>query len=406
MPGRGSAVDAPALRVDDPAFYDDDVFATYAWYRRNSPVHLVEDLSTWVLTRYDDIRYVAKTPTLFSVSHGVLINDVVSQRHLEAEYLGDAGPVSSVDPPRHTALRRLIAPAVTPQAARALEASMQQVCFDVLAEIKPGTEVEWMSEVSSRVPLLVLCEWLGLPTDNVDDLARWSDALLSVTRDLADDERAAAIGAMAEMQEYLAHHIEDRRSDPREDFISLLVQADQSAELSAADIIMWATVMLGGGHETVSAGIGNLMAALASHPDQRRALADDPSLVAGAVEEGLRWCGPTRGALRFVMADTTLDGVQLREGQYVYVIWEAGNRDEQYWDDPERFEIRRPVGANLAFGSGHHLCPGASLARTQTNVLLQELLTRFSSWEIGDGATKIESAFRRGYATLPLIFEA
>jgi cytochrome P450 len=98
--------------------------------------------------------------------------------------------------------------------------------------------------------------------------------------------------------------------------------------------------------------------------------------------------------------------VQLREGQYVYVIWEAGNRDEQHWDEPERFEIRRPVGANLAFGSGHHLCPGASLARTQTNVLLQELLTRFSSWEIGDGATKIGSAFRRGYATLPLIFEA
>jgi cytochrome P450 len=209
------------------------------------------------------------------------------------------------------------------------------------------------------------------------------------------------------MQEYLAQHIEDRRRDPREDFISLLVRAeDQRAELSPADIIMWATVMLGGGHETVSAAIGNLMAALATHPNQRRALVDDPSLVPAAVEEGLRWCAPTRGAVRYVVEDTSLDGARLRKGQYVYVIWEAGNRDGQHWDDPERFEIRRPGGANLAFGSGHHLCPGASLARTQTNVLLSELLSRFSSWVIGDGATKIESAFRRGYTTLPLIFEA
>jgi cytochrome P450 len=283
---------------------------------------------------------------------------------------------------------------------------MRQVCRDVLAEVTPGTEVEWMREVSSLVPLLVLCTWLGLPTDNLDDLTRWSDALLSVTRDLADDERAAAIDAMGEMQEYLAHQIEERRRHPREDFISLLVQADQRAELSPADIIMWATVMLGGGHETVSAAIGNLMAALAAHPEQRRALVDDPSLAADAVEEGLRWCGPTRGALRCVLEDTAVDGAQLRKGQYVYMLWESGNRDEQHWDDPERFDISRPVGANLAFGSGQHLCPGASLARTQTIVLLQELLSRFSSWEIADGATKISSAFRRGYATLPLIFEA
>jgi cytochrome P450 family 142 subfamily A polypeptide 1 len=198
-----------------------------------------------------------------------------------------------------------------------------------------------------------------------------------------------------------------KRTKPAEDLISTLRAAElDNAKLSEENILTWASAVLAGGNETTRALLGSMVDALARHPDQQRLLAANPDLARSAVEETLRWNGPVLGFCRYVTEDVELGGQKLSAGDWVYMLYQAANRDPEVFDNPEVFDITAPrTKDNLAFGIGQHMCPGNQLARLEARVLTEELVARFPRWElVGDGGKRIESTFRSGFLDLPAVF--
>ena len=394
------------VKIDDPLFYKDP-YSIYARLRNEDPVHYHKPLSTWVLTKYDDIRNCARQPDIFSNSAGIFLTDAIGDSPVADDYFAESGElISSLDPPRHSELRRVLAPSFAPPVIDSMEDAIRGDCRDLLDDLEPDSSIDWIASVAEVLPLVVTARLLGLPGDNISDLARWSDELMKFGLVLSDEERAASIEAFSAMNEYMVDQLEAKRDNPGDDVLSVLLSAEIDKEyLSVANILSLATAVLAGGNETTRALLGNMVWAFAQHPDQRQILANDPSLASQAVEETLRWKGPVHGFIRKVSKETELRGKELETGHFIYMLFAAANRDEEWFDEPELFQItRKPDVPNLAFGSGNHQCPGMRLARLEARILLEELIQRFPSWKVTKEPRNIESLFRNGFYDLPVIF--
>jgi cytochrome P450 family 142 subfamily A polypeptide 1 len=269
-----------------------------------------------------------------------------------------------------------------------------------------GRPVDFISTVAEILPLVVIGRLLGLRGSSVTEMARWSDELMKQGQQLSQAERSASVAVFSQMNEYMTEQFAIKRSEPADDLLTTLLNAEiDNARLSEDNILMWASVVLAGGNETTRALLGNAVYELAREPGQRALLARDRSLSGAAVEETLRWNGPVLGFCRYVSRDTGLSGRQLRQGDWVYMLYSAANRDPEAFDQPERFDIAVPRDRpNLAFGVGQHFCPGNQLARLEARVLLEELVARFPSWDLGGRPEPIRSLFRSGFLTLPVTF--
>jgi cytochrome P450 len=214
------------------------------------------------------------------------------------------------------------------------------------------------------------------------------------------------VAAFEELNAFVRQEFERKRCNPGEDLLTTLLAAELDNEkLSEDNILMWASVVLGGGNETTRALLSNSVDALARHPEQLASLAAYPTLAAAAVEETLRWNGPVHGFCRYVTAPTVVRGQQVGEGDWVYMLYDSANRDKDVFADAERFDISaRRQKENLAFGVGQHYCPGNKLARLEATVLLEELVRRFPRWELADEGTRIKSLLRSGFLNLPVVF--
>lgn len=399
---------AALAKIDDPAFYNDP-YGVYARLRAEDPVLLYPSINTWVLTKYDDIRSAARQPEIYSNTGGIFLTDAIAGDSVADEYFGDSGElISSLDHPRHSELRRVIGPAFAPKVIDAMEEGIRNDCRMLLDKIEPGVEVDWLAVVGETLPLIVIARLLGLPGDNIEELARWSDEIMKLGMVMSDEERAESVKTFSAMNDYIISQFDEKRTNPGDDVLSVLLTAELDKEhLSVANILAMASAVLAGGNETTRALLGNMIWAFAEHPEQRELLADDPSLAINAVHETLRWKGPVHGFIRKVIKDAELRGKQLQTGQFTYFVYAAANRDEEVWDDPETFSIARNIDpANLAFGTGPHRCPGSRLARLETRVLLEELIQRFPTWEVTSTPRHIESLFRNGFYDMPVTFNA
>ena len=399
---------AALARIDDPAFYNDP-YGTYARLRSEAPVFLYAPINTWVLSKYHDIRSAARDFELFSNTGGIFLTDAIEGESVADDYFADAGElISSLDHPRHSELRRVIAPAFVPKVIDAMEQGIREDCRNLLDRIRPGTPVDWIAEVAEMLPLIVVGRLLGLPGDNIRELARWSDEIMKLGQVLSNEERAQSIATFSAMNDYIVSQFDDKRANPGDDVLSVLLAAELDREhLSVANILALASAVLAGGNETTRALLGNMIWAFAQHPEQRELLAADPSLAGNAVHESLRWKGPVHGFIRKVLKEADFRGQRLHAGQFAYLLYAAGNRDEAVWEDPDAFLVdREPDPANLAFGSGPHRCPGHRLARLEAQVLLEELIQRFPTWEISGTPRHIESLFRNGFYDLPVVFNS
>lgn len=394
------------LRIEDPDFYLSNPYPSYALQRAADPVHLRPDLGIWLLTAYDDIVAVSKQPVLFSCARGFSLNDALTGTSVAGAYFAGSELIATVDPPRHTELRRVISPAFLPKRIAALEGFIRQACASIVAELPAERAVDFISVAAEVLPLVVISRLLGLTGSSLSDLARWSDELMNLGRQLSQEERDASIGVFSQLNDYMKEQFEIKRAQPAEDLLTTLLNAElDNARLSEENILMWASAVLAGGDETTRALLGNAVDALARHPDQLTRLAHDRSLPAAAVEETLRWNGPVVGFCRYVAEDTEFRGKQLRQGSWVYMIYPAANRDPDAFERPEDFDITVPRDKpNLAFGVGQHFCPGNLLARLEARVMLEELVGRFPTWHLADGAEPIRSTFRSGYLKLPVVF--
>ncbi len=378
-------------------FVREDYYEVLARLREEDPVHECVP-GFWAVTRYGDIRDLSRDPAGFCSSRGALVNDPI--RTSGAPML--APSILHMDPPEHAAFRGLVNRRFTPRALAGLTGSIRTCAANLLHAVEAREEIDFVSELAAPFPLTVIAELLGIDEADRNDFRRWSDAAIE-SPDLPPDETMAALG---ELSAFIVVHIRAKRERPGEDLVSLLVQAEvDGCPLRREELFMFLLTLLVAGNETTRTLLSGAAIVLDEHPDQRAALAADPELLPGGVEECLRWVTPVHAFCRTATAGTVVGGTRISEGDYLCMLYASGNRDERiFGDDAARFDVRRPTNPmHLAFGFGEHVCLGASLARLEGRIFLEELLARFPDYAVTGAAERVLSTTVAGIRSLPVV---
>lgn len=316
----------------------------------------------------------------------------------------------ATEPPDHTRMRKLVTRVFSVRAVEQLRARTEQTAADLLdaieARSRGGEPVDLVDAYAALLPVTVICEILGVPAHERDEVRRFG-SLAAPSLDLGLGLRRfwEVDTALREFDAWLADHVEQVRRRPGDDLLSQLVAArdDDGVALSDTELISTAGLVLAAGFETTVNLIGNGVALLADHPDQRAALVAGDASWTRAVDECLRFDPPVLLTGRTVVRDTEIAGVELRRGRIVTTLLAAANRDPDVFADPDRFDVTREnAGEHLAFSGGRHYCLGAALARMEGEVALRMLHERFGDLTVAPGARRRDTRILRGYATLPV----
>lgn len=315
--------------------------------------------------------------------------------------------IIEMDPPEHGRHRQLLQGALTKREMNRWEEEFVRGIVDrtIDAFIERGV-ADLVGDFALHYPLKVIAAACGLPETDVASFYRWAAILTNVSITPVDREEAAA-----EFGEYLAGAVTDRRTTPRSDLITHLVEAEfrDSAgrqALDDAEVIAFLRLLLPAAAQTTYRTLCNLLFGLLSHPDQLQALREDRSLIEAAIEEGLRWQPPLMSFGRTTVSDAEIEGIPVAAGTMVNLVVGIANRDPSRWDDPEVFDIRRPPQAHLAFGSGPHVCLGIHFARMELRVALEQVLDRLGDLRFAPEAEgmAITGLGQRSPAHLPVFF--
>jgi cytochrome P450 len=334
----------------------------------------------WVVSRYEDIRYVGRTPEIFSNRDGLFFHDfrygdVTKGQffHSEAENIGLLGP------PRHNEIRKIAGAAFVPKILTAMRDRIRDVVRGMLDPIKPGEVVNWSAQIAEPLPLLVIAILMGISVEEYDTLKYYSDEIIKVGLDASPEEISAICARIATSDDYFEKFLALRDQDPTGDLLGILQQARREGHLSTPTVLTLLRATMTAGNETTRNTLNGAIIALAENPDQTKALAAQPALVKVATEEFLRWVSPVRGFGRTVIKDVEFKGRKLESGQRLFNFFMSGNRDADAFEKPEEFNVTlQRSAANVAFGYGAHFCIGAAVARLEINILFEELISRFS----------------------------
>jgi len=378
-------------------------YDAFAALRRHDPVHWQPEPDGpgyWAITRYADIVTVSSDNILFS-SHrgGTNIEDSTP------ETLGLIRTMMvNMDPPQHTKYRRLVSTGFTPKMIRALEPHVRDITREIVDSVASRGECDFVTDIAARLPLHVIAEMMGVPQDMHRQVFDWSNRLIGFTdpeyATSQDDARQAAM----ELFLYANSLAVDRKANPRDDLVSVLINAEVEGErLTEADFDGFFLLLSVAGNETTRNLMSGAILALMEHPEQRRRLIDDPSLMPLAVEEFLRWVSPIIYFRRAASRDTEIGGQPIREGDKVAMYYPSGNRDEAVFERPDAFDVGRSPNPHIAFGGGgNHFCLGASLARLEIRCMFEELLTRLPDMELAGPVSRLRSNFINGIKHIPV----
>jgi cytochrome P450 len=295
----------------------------------------------------------------------------------------DAPTMITSDGSEHRRLRQPLASYFTPvELARRWEARIREIVDGLLAPLAARERSFELADFT-RIPVVIVAEMFGVPPEHHEDFRRWSNAIISnlAFGNERPEVRREMDRSVAELKLYLSEEIERHRKEPRGDLLDVMLN---TAGWSDAEVRSTAILLLIAGYDTTAKLLSNCLQALEQHPEQRRMLVADPSLIPDAIEEVLRWVGSTQAIVRRVVQDTALSGTRLAAGDILYTLLIAANRDPARWSDPQRFDIRRPVKPHLAFGVGPHVCLGAHLARLETRVAVETLLRIAPEYHLRD----------------------
>jgi cytochrome P450 len=374
----------------------DDPYPLYARLRNHSPVAYSEQLNCWFLLRFADVIEAAHDHRRFISGEGVSL--------LGSQPSSLIPMIVSIDNPDHDRLRALVSRRFTGRALADLEAPIRGYAREAIEAFAARDSCELMSELAIPIPLLVIGDLLGVAPEDRHAFRQWGEALVHLNP-FRPETVAAARAAGMEIGQYMMAAIEDRRRQPGDDLISLLLASRLDGEaLDISFVLGFAFLFIVAGSETTTNLIGNGAIALAHHADQRAAVRGDPSLIPGMIEEVLRYDGPVQGVARVVNQDVKVGGVTIPAGAKVQLRWGSANRDEDEYDDPDAFDVRRRVRRQVAFGHGIHYCLGAALTRLEGRVIFEELLARLGDWDVPDRVERLASGEVRGPARLPLTF--
>ncbi len=320
------------------------------------------------------------------------------------------------DPPEHARLRRLVQPGFTPKVVATYESAFRQLAAQVLDQVVPMGEFDFVTEISRQLPIRLLCRLLGVPESDASQLVAWGDQMISnadpeytpvvIDKDDSDEYRLLPFRSPAaiEVFRYAEEMALERRAHPEDDIITTLLHAEPDGEpLTDLEFKNFFTLMMVAGNETTRHTISHGLIFLNNHPEQLDELRRDPDgLSVSATEEILRTSAVTMHFRRTATEDTELRGTAIRKGDRVVVWYPSANYDEEVFDEPFRFDIRRAPNDHLTFGAGRHVCLGASLARLEVRVVFEELLKRVERIEIIGEPDRLRSNFINGIKHLPV----
>jgi cytochrome P450 len=348
----------------------------YADLRDHDPVHHVlrpsrTDGDYYVLSRHADVLAAAVDTTTFSSAQGLTIE----YDELETIGLADNRPLVMLDPPDHTAFRKLVARGFTPRQVTTVEPQVRAFVVDRIERLRDEGEGDIVEALFKPLPTMVVAHYLGVPENGRQQFDDWTHAIVSAS---SAGEIGGATQAIVDMMGYFSELIERRRSEPGDDTVSHLVAAgvgdDDAGILS---ILSYVFTVVTGGNDTTTGMLGGAVQLLETDRNERRLLVDDPTLVKDAIEEFLRLTSPVQGLARTATRDVEIEGATIPAGRRALLLYGAANRDpRRYGPDADQLDVRRKPGQILTFSQGTHHCLGAAAARMQARVALEELLTR------------------------------
>jgi len=383
--------------------FQEDPYPVYARLRAEEPLHHNEDHDFWVLSRHADVLAALRDHATYSSAMGVSLDRSAwgPHAHTVMSFL-------AMDPPDHQRLRSLVSRAFTPRRVRELEAEVQAMTeryYDAVLH----AELDWITDFAGRLPMDVICELMGVPAADRDELRRLADLVVHREPGVFDVP-AAGMAASLELVAYYVDLVEHRRRAPGEDLTSALLTAEVDGDRLAADeVIAFLFLMVVAGNETTTKLLGNALFHLTAHPDQRAAVWAEPALVPRWIEETLRYDTSSQVLARHLRADVALHGVTAPAGAKLLVALGSANRDERVFSRADEYDVHRDpeeVGRLISFGGGRHFCLGAHLARLEARVALDELVRRTATVHVDrDRATRVHSTNVRGFASLPITVE-
>jgi hypothetical protein len=380
--------------------------------REEDPVHWSDSIGGWILTRYDDVVTTFKDVSRYS-NEGRLARAV---EYLPAEsrakfktfedYYHQKSLIHS-DPPDHTRVRGVVTKALTPRLVEAMRPRIQAIANELLDSVQHQGRMDVMKDLAIPLPVTVLAEIFGVPKSDLSLFKGWADDLLAFQGVNKPPEAILERSqkALVQIRAYMAGLIEERRRQPREDLLSALVAAEGGA-LSETELLNSCITLLVAGHETTTSLIGNGIYTLLRHADQWQLLQNDRSLLTSAIEEMLRYESPVARQPRLMKQDAEMGGKQIRQGQMVFQMLNAANRDPAYFTGPDQFDIRRQPNRHMAFGVGIHFCVGAALARTEGQIVFLTVMDRLPRLRLVEDKPNwdMEKPNSRMLKSLPVLF--
>ena len=402
------------MQLSDINLLDRDRFAQgvpHEWFtylRANAPVYKhpePDGPGFWVVTKYDDVVAVGRDGVTYSSDQKR--GGVVGLEELPAdapEFTGEGNLMLTMDAPEHTRYRKLVNRGFTPRQMRMLEPHIRDLTSKIVDEVIEQGGCDYVVDVAAEVPLQVIAEMLGVPLEDRHKLFEWSNRMIGSEDPEYLVDQSEVMNAQVEMFMYANQLAAQRRSAPRDDIITALLDAEVDGDrLSEMDFNLFFLLIAVAGNETTRNSISHGIKAFCDYPDQYQLLVDDPSRAQVATEEIVRWASPVMYFRRNATRDTELRGQHLQEGDKVSIWYISANRDEEVFDRPFEFDILRSPNEHVGFGGGgpHH-CLGANLARMEIYVLLEEMAKRVPTIERTGDAEALRSNFIAGIKHMPV----
>ncbi len=416
------------MAIDYDPFSDAARINPYPFYKQlrdEAPVYWCKGTGAWVISRYEDARYVLTNTELFSsdamatavlgIPPGTdLAKDPYALKQLTeiAEALpfdgigrGQGATLITADPPKHDEMRAIVNRGFSPRRIAAWQPRVAEIVDDLAQKLRSRSQFDVVADLAVPLPMTVIVEMLGVEHEHRDAFKRWSDGIIAGATGSGREHGVRGGGlakSIGEMGKYLIGVAKQRSEDPREDLISLLVKQEEDGFLTPAELVLFGIVLLVAGNETTTNLIGSTVNQLLDHPDQLRRVVQDPGLIPNLVEEGLRTVGPVQFVFRRATGDVEIAGQRLPENSIVAVLLGSANRDERQFEDAERFDVTRDTSGHLSFGFGVHFCLGSSLARMEARLAFEALVPDLMQLERVGDPEYIDSYLMRGLRRLEL----
>jgi cytochrome P450 len=378
--------------------FHEDPYPTYRWLRDHAPVYRHPD-GWYALSRYDDVLWASQQPRLFSSAEGTTLESIDTSTM--------APMIIFMDPPRHDRQRKLVGRAFTPRAISDLEPFVRSLANRFLDAVEERGGGDFVEDFSARLPNNVIMELIGVPEADRDEMRHTMDATLD-RLEVPPYIPEHAFQAMIDLHQYWNELLAHKRAHPDDKMLSRLVEAEVVGDdgaptrLTDDELVGFCMLIGSAGTETVTKLLANAAVLFQRNPNEWQKVLDDPDTISGAVEEILRYWAPSQYQGRVLTDDVTLHGETMPRGARVLLLTGAANRDERAYPDPDRFDISRGEHVALGFGHGVHFCLGASLARLESRVALEELSRRFPGYVVDEaGVERVHMSNVHGFKHVP-----